>query len=174
MRDDKMLSELKILLFDTDRNSASVTKMALQQSGTNGCSYSMELKAAVDILKVNRFDIIMADFTGESVDAATRFVRQTRHLNTVDTNPPKIVALMDKGTPKILKQAVKAGVDSAWVKPLSPHMIRSKIRQLLNAPLPYIEANNYYGPDRRRVPLQEHFDGDDRRQDEVDAEDDAE
>lgn len=63
----------------------------------------------------------------------------------------------------MLKAVIKTGVDTALVKPLSPQMIQTKLRNLLNAEIPYVTVNDYFGPDRRRVPGDIGYFGEERR-----------
>lgn len=63
----------------------------------------------------------------------------------------------------MLKAVIKAGVDTAWVKPLSPQMIQKKLISLLNTDISYVTVDDYRGPDRRRVPSDIGYDGEERR-----------
>ena len=157
------LENLQIMLFDPDRNSASVTKLAMQQAGISLGKYAKNKEGALEAHEASPFQIILVEMTDEYQDAGTEVIQALRELPKESNPPPKIVTLLGQGTEEALRTSIAVGADSAWVKPLSATVLRKKLENLIAAKVPYYEADHYYGPDRRRVPDVKEFDGDDRR-----------
>ncbi|WP_259781378.1 hypothetical protein [Aestuariispira ectoiniformans] len=159
------LASLNILLFDTDRISASVTKLALQQSDDLNFIFCDNQETACQHHQHRPFNIALVDFTPTRFSPSAHLVRELRDPFKFERTP-RIVALLSAANKQILKAVIKAGVDTAWVKPLSPDVIQKKLISLLRAEIPYVTIDDYRGPDRRRVPADIHYDGEERRQDE--------
>ena len=60
-------------------------------------------------------------------------------------------------------QARDAGVTEFMAKPVSVKALCARINAIIDAPRPFIRANGYFGPDRRRRVLP--FNGPERRND---------
>lgn len=158
------LASLNILLFDTDRISASVTKLALQQSDNLNFIFCDNQETACQYHKDRPFNIALVDFTPTRFSPSAHLIRELRNPYKFEQSP-RIAALLSTANKQVLKAVIKAGVDTAWVKPLSPGAIQKKMISLLRAEIPYVTIDNYCGPDRRRVPTDIDYDGEERRQD---------
>ena len=77
--------------------------------------------------------------------------------------PTRIVALIGQATKEALQVSIKAGADTAMAKPLIPNALTKKLKAVMAAEIPYLETDNYKGPDRRRIPMEDEYSGDERR-----------
>ncbi|RED47738.1 response regulator [Aestuariispira insulae] len=164
MRPDP-LDNVQIMLFDPDRNSASVTKLAMQQAGINLAKHAKEEAEALESHEASPFQIILVEMTDEFCELGAAFIRALRSLPKEQEPPPKVATLLGHGTEEALRTSIAVGADSAWVKPLSAIKLRKQLEHLLAATVPYYQAEEYFGPDRRRVPDDHEYDGTERRTD---------
>ena len=118
---------------------------------------------ALEVHKSSPVDIILVDLTGESEEESTEFIHTIRAIPKSECDPPKIICLLGQGTEEALRLSISMGADSAWVKPISPKALRKQLEHVLRSKIPYYEVEGYVGPDRRRVPDEAEYDGQEKR-----------
>lgn len=156
------LGETSIFLFDPDSASASVTKLALQQAGARNVNFKMSQEDALDIVMKRPPELLLVDLTDDEV-AGADLIMQLRKAAKENAFPTRIVALIGQATREALQVAIKAGADTAIAKPLVPGALIKKLKGILSAEIPYLETASYKGPDRRRIPTEDEYAGDERR-----------
>jgi CheY-like chemotaxis protein len=95
-------------------------------------------------------DIILADYVMPVVDG----VLLLRWLRTGSGVPDRFVPLiMVSGAAdrEVVEQARDAGVTEFLAKPYSARTLADRLLMIINQPRPYILAQGYFGPDRRRM-----------------------
>lgn len=157
------LGNLQVMLFDSDRTSAGVTKLALQQTNQINFKYFTEQKSALMHHQDQPFDVALVDFTPATTNTASSLITSLRDP-TRFSKSVRVVALLGTPSKPMLQAVIKAGADTAWVKPLSPRGILQKLKTLLKADIDYVVLDEYVGPDRRRVPGDLGYMGEERRQ----------
>jgi two-component system, chemotaxis family, chemotaxis protein CheY len=55
-----------------------------------------------------------------------------------------------------VEAARDAGVTEFLIKPITGHSLFSRIAEILERPRPFVRCDNYFGPDRRRHPLENY------------------
>lgn len=73
------LKSLRILLFDTDRTNASITKLALQQTDDLTFQHFTNADPACQHHGEIPFNVVLADFTQSSFNDAAQLVRTLRN-----------------------------------------------------------------------------------------------
>ncbi|MDX1737217.1 MAG: response regulator [Alphaproteobacteria bacterium] len=149
------------MFFDPNRDSAAIGRAALQSAGVLNSQYQLHLDAAMEYAKASPPELVFVDLSPDTEVEGLKLIRFIRAEKT--DKPPRIMAFLGKGTRDALITAIKGGADTVVVKPLAPDSLHKKIKQLLQAPQNYITATKYYGPDRRRVPSEDEYGGDERR-----------
>jgi CheY-like chemotaxis protein len=97
-------------------------------------------------------DLILADYVMPVVDG----VLLLRWLRTGSGVPDRFVPLiMVSGAAdrEVVEQARDAGVTEFLAKPYSARTVAERILMVINQPRPYILAQGYFGPDRRRLTM---------------------
>lgn len=95
-------------------------------------------------------DIILADYVMPVVDG----ILLLRWLRTGSGVPDRFVPLiMVSGAAdrEVVEQARDAGVTEFLAKPYSARTLAERLLMVINQPRPYVLAQGYFGPDRRRM-----------------------
>jgi two-component system, chemotaxis family, chemotaxis protein CheY len=84
-------------------------------------------QAALDLIRVNRYDLVMADIRMPLLDGLelVRLVRQ----ELKDSKTP-IVLISTLGTEADVRRGIEAGATAYLVKPLSPYRIKKMIERI--------------------------------------------
>ena len=153
--------KISCLFFDPSRESASVGRAVLQSAGLINTQYHLDVELAVEFQTSTPSELIIVDLSPDTKEQGLKLIKLVRRVKS--ENCPRILGLLSAATREDLIEAIKAGVDTVEAKPLVPAKLYKKISSLLAAPQNYLEAKNYYGPDRRRVPSKDEFSGEERR-----------
>jgi two-component system chemotaxis response regulator CheY len=117
---------------------------------------------AVQIIRDFPIDVIFCDINMRPMDGRefTRFIRTSP--NSPDPHVPIIVCTGHAEIDHICG-ARDAGANEILRKPITVTSVYERIRAIIERPRPFVRADDYYGPDRRRQDLP--FDGPERRHD---------
>jgi two-component system chemotaxis response regulator CheY len=105
-------------------------------------------------------DIVFLDWMLGGQDGL-RFVRFIRRLPDAMNPYVPIIMMTGHGDIDHVMRARDAGVTEFLVKPISPLAVAQRLETVIHHPRPFIRAQNYVGPDRRRRALS--ISGPDRR-----------
>ena len=159
--------QMDVYLFDSDSHTASVTRQAFAQAGVSSPNLILDRKKLIDILHHSRCDLLALDCE-HSEGQRQQIIRDLRSGNCEINDRMRIVALTSQPTRELINEVIHAGADGVLVKPLVPAKIHHLIEQLtVNGP-DYVVTPDYVGPNRRRLPDQEAFEGEERRHEEAD------
>lgn len=123
-------------------------------------------KQALAMMQENAFDLVIADTAMQPLGAVelTTMIREGS-----GGGDPRTPVIAVSGQPKLadILAARDAGVDEYLAKPLSAKILQLRIHSIIEHPRPFVCADDFVGPDRRR-----HHDGtfagEDRRHDVAD------
>ena len=135
--------------------------MLLNEIGVSVVQDARSVKVAMEMLKEKAFDLVIAETAMEPVGAIelTKLIRSAS--GGVDPKTPVIAV---SGRPHLddILAARDAGVDEYLAKPLSAKILQLRIHSIVDHPRPFVCADAFIGPDRRRHG-EEGFEGADRR-----------
>lgn len=117
---------------------------------------------AVDFLAENEVDLVLLDNVMSPVNGTelTRLIR----LGQTKADPMTPVIMVSGETSKdLIVSARDAGVNEFLAKPISTRMLYQRFMNVIENPRPYVRAESFFGPDRRR--RQMRFPGLERRRD---------
>lgn len=150
MTDSSPFRELSILVADPSAYLASLTGSMLRTLGVSMIREATDGLAAASELNLRKVDIFIVDSHLRGIDGveltrrlrAGEFGRRNRTVAVImtSTNPDELE----------IKRARDAGITEFLRRPYSPSDISLRIEAILRAPRPFIEAEAYAGPDRRR------------------------
>lgn len=156
---------LKILVVDDNRNMLGLLQDILRAMGVGEVVTADNGASAIEILTDSvstPVDIVITDLSMEPMDgdALTRWIRNDPNspnrflpviLLTGHTELGKILAMRD------------AGVTEVLAKPININGLTNRILNIIDRPRRFVDAAEYFGPDRRRHT--EPYSGQEKRKD---------
>jgi two-component system, chemotaxis family, chemotaxis protein CheY len=153
------LTRLRVLIVDDNRLSRDMMKFALQALNTHTVAIADNGAAALRMLGEVQPDLVLLDWVMQPVDG----LEVLKRLRADADNPLRFVpVVMVTAYSEVwrVQEARDAGANEFVVKPFSAHTLYSRIKNLVEHPRPFVEENDFFGPDRRRRTTAPH---DDRR-----------
>ncbi|MCW8835965.1 MAG: response regulator [Rhodospirillales bacterium] len=147
------LKELSVLLVHGNREMRSGIKWMLYRMGIHAITEVTDSKAGYQRLYDSSFDLIICDENLAPMEG-TDFVK---HLRRDRENPARrvpAILLVPRPSRDAVFDARDAGVHEVLAEPLSAKALHDHICWLFDHPRPFVEADSFIGPDRRR-----HTDG---------------
>ncbi len=102
-----------------------------------------------DMMRQHNPDIVVADWHMEPVNG----IELTREVRTNALSPNRMVPVIlvtGYSAMKRVAEARDAGVTEFMIKPFSANDLAKRIAYVINKPRDFIDAEGYFGPDRRR------------------------
>ncbi len=155
-------STLKVLVVDDNRNMRGLLRTLLNNFGIRDILEAADGDEGFRLFQLSRVDIVLCDLNMEPVDGFEMIQRIRNHDISKDPYVPVIV-LTGHAEPVYVKRARDAGMNEFMVKPITADALRKRLNMIMENPRPFVSANSYFGPDRRRKPRM--FDGPERRGD---------
>ena len=143
------LESLNILLADDNPHMREIVGVLLQNFGITRVRGVNDGGQALEMMRVWKPDLAIVDFKMEPVDGVA-FTRAVR-TNT-DSPNPYLPIIMMTGHSALARvyEARDAGVTEFVVKPVNARTLLDRIMAVIYRPRPFVRANGYFGPDRRR------------------------
>ena len=149
------LQSLNILLVDDNQHMRAITSAILQSAGIRNIREVSDGAMALDCLRDHAIDLAIVDFNMFPLDGVefTRLVR-----NSPDSANPYLPIIMMTGHSEKSRvyEARDAGVTEFVVKPITAKAILDRIQAVIFRPRPFVKADSYFGPDRRRTGASGH------------------
>ncbi len=143
--------QLRVLIVEDHAFTRLLLKEVLQSLGCQqgNIHEAEDGAAALAALKEKRADIIICDWQMQPMDGLT-FVRKLRDPET-SKNPFVPIIFCTAHTDRdLIQRARDTGVTEVMTKPITVKAIEGKIKAILEQPRPFVDAAQYFGPDRRR------------------------
>ena len=144
-------AQLRVLIVEDHKFTRHLMKELLQNLGcqqANICE-AEDGSGALEMQQVKQVDLIICDWQMKPMDGLT-LVRKLRDPE-MSKNPFVPIILCSAHTDRALVQrAVDNGVNEIMTKPISAQALESRIRMIFGQPRPFVQAAQYFGPDRRR------------------------
>lgn len=162
---------LTILVVDDNHHMRKLVTEILRAIGVGDVIEAIDGSDALNLMRHHPPDIIITDFVMEPTDGV-KFVHTVR--NSDDSPCPMVPVIMMTGHSEISRvcEARDAGVTEILTKPISARGVLERIAQVIENPRPFVRAETYFGPDRRRK-VDSHYKGPLRRQDDEDQQNEA-
>jgi two-component system chemotaxis response regulator CheY len=143
------LESLNILLADDNPHMREIVGVLLQNFGITRVRGVNDGGQALEMMRVWKPDLAIVDFKMEPVDGVV-FTRQVR--TGQDSPNPYLPIIMMTGHSALQRvyEARDAGVTEFVVKPVNARTLLDRIMAVIYRPRPFVRANGYFGPDRRR------------------------
>jgi CheY-like chemotaxis protein len=140
---------LKMLLVDDNHHMRVLLTEILRAIGVRQVFEANDGAEALQTMRAHPIDIIMTDLAMQPLDGID-FVRLLR--NSPDSPNPMAPVIMITGhsTQRRVQEARDVGVTEFLSKPVTARGVLERIAQVVDNPRPFIRAETYFGPDRRR------------------------
>lgn len=161
------LEDFKVLVVEDNNHMASVLRAILQGFGVRKVLEARDVNTALTLCRTDEPDLALVDYElGEL--SGLEFTQLVRNAED-SPNPrlPIILVTAHAERTRVL-EAINCGVNEFVVKPVSPTALFARLRAVFDRPRPYVQTDDYFGPDRRRRD-DPSYTGDERRSNEGDA-----
>jgi len=149
------LHSVNVLLVDDNQHMRAITSAILQSAGMRNIREVADGSAALDILREHPIDLAIVDFNMFPLDGVefTRLVR-----NSPDSANPYLPIIMMTGHSERSRvtEARDAGVNEFVAKPITAKAVFDRIKAVILKPRAFIKSDAYFGPDRRRLRVQNY------------------
>ncbi len=143
------IERLNFLVVDDSSHMRSLVRSVLHGLGAKHIKEATDGADAYKRLGTYAADVIICNWQMLPMDGL-ELVRLLR-TGTDSPNPHVPVILLTAHTEaKRVVEARDAGVTEILAKPFSAHQLCSRIRAVIEHPRPFVRAESYVGPDRRR------------------------
>lgn len=143
------LEALNVLLADDNQHMRAIAATILKSAGIRRIREVHDGAEALQALRVHPVDLALVDFNMFPLDGVefTRLVR-----NSADSANPYLPIIMMTGHSERarVQEARDAGVTEFVVKPVTPKAMLDRIHAVIFHPRPFVKADDYFGPCRRR------------------------
>lgn len=149
---DYDLSNLSILIVDDSAPMRSVLRSVLREFSVSRTLEAANGRLALDILAKSGADLVIADYQMAPVNGLELTKAIRKGIGRIDPYTPVIVISAYTEMHYIFA-ARDAGVNEFLAKPISANLVYSRIRSVIEHPRPFVQAKEFFGPDRRRRDL---------------------
>ncbi|HEX16214.1 MAG TPA: response regulator [Deltaproteobacteria bacterium] len=119
--------EMKILIVDDFATMRKILKNILKDLGYTDLLEAEDGKAALDILKKEKVDLVISDWNMPNMDGLS-LLKAIRADDALKDTP--VLMVTAEAQKQNVIEAVKAGVNNYVVKPFTPEVIKEKISKI--------------------------------------------
>lgn len=141
------LAKASILVIDESSHSLDVASQILRGFGVNAVTRADVIDDARKAASHSTFDLILIDPAIED-GRGYDFVNDLRHSNWPNCHAP-VVLTTGHVRARDVARGRDTGANFVVAKPVSPHVLLQRIMWVARDKRPFVEVNNYIGPDRR-------------------------
>ncbi len=143
------LEALRVILLDDNPQMRAIVMTLLEGFGVKAIREVCDGGEGLEALRSWPADLAIVDFKMAPMDGV-EFTRQLR--NASDSRNPYLPVIMMTGhsVKSRVEEARDAGVTEFVVKPVTAKTLMERIYAVIYRPRPFVRAEGYFGPDRRR------------------------
>lgn len=143
------LSSVRILIVDDMRSMLTLVKSVLSIFGFKEVFMAQNGDEAFEMVVEHDPDLIITDWMMEPVNGL-EFTQRLRR-DPMTPNPYVPVIMMTGFSSKLrVEQARDAGITEFLMKPFSSRDLYNRIHTIIEKPRQFVDAGDFFGPDRRR------------------------
>ncbi len=142
-------SELRVLLVDDHEPIREVLRDILRELGFKDIQQAQNGEKALRILPYFQPDILITDYMMEPVNGLELIEKIRAGEAEVDRFLPIIMISSHTEAHEVFR-ARDAGTTEFLATPLSAHLLFNRLKSLIENSPPFVDADKYFGPDRRR------------------------
>jgi two-component system chemotaxis response regulator CheY len=142
-------SSLRVLVADPSIHMATLVGSMFRSLGVRTITEFADGPAALAELKRVAYDVIVVDDAPPGFDGVD-FVHQVRRGEGHANRHTSVIMIAAAPSAHRIAQARDAGINEFLRKPFAAEHIRIRLNTILNVQRPFIDGEDYAGPDRRR------------------------
>jgi CheY-like chemotaxis protein len=138
----------RVLILDANPYAAKLLSELVKEMGARQTAYCADSEKAIDVCSDFEPHLIFTEYMVDKVDGLdfTRRLRRTR----IACRKAPVIMVTAEATPTSISGARNAGVHEFLRKPYTAGDLFRRVENVALKPRPWIEAEMYVGPDRRR------------------------
>ncbi len=155
-------SHLKVLFVDDSKIMRELGTAVLEILNVAEAAQAADGQEAYQKFCEGHYDLVMADYKMPRMNG----VELAHKIRTSPDSPNQevpIVIITGHLSDDFIGEARSAGVTEVLIKPFSANDLTKHLAYILQNPRPFVETENYFGPDRRRL-LDGGYQGPERRE----------
>ncbi|MCK5373675.1 MAG: response regulator [Alphaproteobacteria bacterium] len=159
------LSNFTILLVEDSEYMQSLILEMLKLFGIGDILRCKDSQEAIDLISItharkssrhiDKIDIVLTDWLMPK-GSGKELVKWVRHHKVSDIRFLPLIVVSGYTTERLTHETRDLGIHELLVKPVSGKLLASRICSVIDSPRPFIQTQNYFGPDRRRQELTFH------------------
>ena len=142
------LERITILLLDSNHLGMEILGQIFGAFGARNVHRCTKVADAADLLKTNEIDLIVASDTLD-VDDGYDFVRWLRRQGGNQNIYAPVILVSGHTKRSVVGKARDCGANFLIAKPISPQVMLERIIWVAREKRPFLETDDYIGPDRR-------------------------
>jgi len=142
------LRALSILVVDDNEQMRTIIGTVLSAAGVGRLYYAADGRAGLDSLATYDIDVAYVDYEMPVMNGLD-FIARARAQGG-ETRLTPIIMLTGHSDMMRLSAARDRGVNEFLAKPVTARNILLRLESVIMRPRPYIDAPDFFGPDRRR------------------------
>jgi CheY-like chemotaxis protein len=143
------LERLRVLVVDDNLHMINIVKTILHGFGVRNIVEARDATEAFARLGNGPVDLAIVDYELDVLDGV-EFLRLLRSGKDVPDPFLPVIMLTSHSERSRVVAARDAGVTEFCAKPISPRDLWRKIAECVSHPRPFVRAESFFGPDRRR------------------------
>jgi two-component system, chemotaxis family, chemotaxis protein CheY len=153
-------SKVRFLVVDNNLLSLQMIEDILRMLGTTAVRRATDSNKAKAALKEGEIDVVITERELEP-ESGIQLVDYIRHSSESLDRLMPVIMLTARSESEYVTEARDKGVTEFLAKPFTVDSLYRRIASVIARPRPFINAPNYFGPDRRR--RQQAYSGPNRR-----------
>jgi two-component system chemotaxis response regulator CheY len=149
------IKTLRYLVYDEDAGQFPFMRTKLRKLGCIHIDVADTPDKAAHIFEIENIDLVIISLR-QHTERSWDFVNWLRSPKMTPKAGLPILALLDEIDDQILLSLIRRGVNYVALKPVSSAALGERIKKTLSTKLEMFRTENYYGPDRRRLPDKEY------------------
>ena len=143
------LDKVRILIVDDMRPMLDLTKTILTTFGFNHVYTADNAEDAFELACNKEPDLIITDWIMEPMDGL-QFTKKIRTDKRYKDPFVPIIMMTGFSSQLRVEAARDAGITEFLVKPFTADDLYKRVHQIIEKPRQFVEADDFFGPDRRR------------------------
>ena len=153
----------RVLIIDANPYAAKLLSELVKEMGARQTAYCSDTEKAIDIAAQFDPQVIFTEFLIDKVDGLD-FTKRLRRAPVAARKVP-VIMVTAEATPNSIGGARNSGVHEFLRKPYTAGDLFRRVENVVLKPRPWIEAEMYVGPDRRRFNSEDYGGSKKRRAD---------
>jgi CheY-like chemotaxis protein len=143
------LSQIRFLLIDPSNISMELTRDVLFMMGARTVRSCANTDRALEALRSDPYDIVITEWNTASM-TGLQFIDYVRTSPMSPNRLMPILLMTARSEEEYVVQARDRGITEFLAKPFTVETLHRRLVSIIAFPRQFIDADRYFGPDRRR------------------------